>query len=339
MLFMKNRALACKARMFTWEVVTGFDQEISGADLLAVFAKDFPNMRQGGTPVFWEMIAFNAAEGRRHRFMVAVPCDTVSLPDNGWVLPESIGLYALADCLVRQCDCGGNMRYAAVVDGTLYVLVFMDGRLCHWSEESGYDGDFREILEERLGRFDTFLEKDFLFSRADLFAKETETEASFELFHEASKDPFWKKLSLVERRSWPGRYPRHVLLPALVVAFSVVLWRGVAPWLKEIPETVPPPAVLAPELDLPVGELPEYGEWLMKKPKSVVAEKACSTEYLKIQGTVAGKIAQVRDGNGNALWLGIGESVDNLTVLDIGRNYVEFVCNDRKYVLRNGNDD
>ena len=231
------------------------------------------------------------------------------------------------------------MRYAAVVDGTLYVLVFMDGRLCHWSEESGYDGDFREILEERLGRFDTFLEKDFLFSRADLFAKETETEASFELFHEASKDPFWKKLSLVERRSWPGRYPRHVLLPALVVAFSVVLWRGVAPWLKEIPETVPPPAVLAPELDLPVGELPEYGEWLMKKPKSVVAEKACSTEYLKIQGTVAGKIAQVRDGNGNALWLGIGESVDNLTVLDIGRNYVEFVCNDRKYVLRNGNDD
>ena len=92
MLFMKNRALACKARMFTWEVVTGFDQEISGADLLAVFAKDFPNMRQGGTPVFWEMIAFNAAEGRRHRFLVAVLCDTVSLPDNGWVLPESIGL-------------------------------------------------------------------------------------------------------------------------------------------------------------------------------------------------------------------------------------------------------
>ena len=335
MLFLRNKALACKARMFTWEVVTGFDREVSDAELLAAFAKDFPNMRQGGTPVFWKMVAFNAAEGRRHRFLVAVPCDSATKLDSGRVLPKSVGLYALADRSVRQCDCGGNMRYAAVVGGTLYVLVFMEGRLCHWSEESGYGGESGKLVEERLGRFDTFLEKDFLFSRIDSFAKVTETDASFDFFQAASQDPFWKKLSLFEYRGWTPRYSRLVLF--LVLAFSVMLWRGVEPWLRKVPETIARvPAVDAPKLERPVDELPDHGEWLMKKPKPAVNERACSTEILKIQGTIAGKIAQVREGDGNALWLGIGDSIENLTVHDIGRDYVEFVCNGRNYVLRNG---
>ena len=336
MLFPRNKVLACKARMFTWEVVTGFDREGSDAELAAAFAKDFPNRHQGGTPVFWEMIAFNAAEGRRHRFLVAVPCDAASMPDSGRVLPESVGLYALADRRVRQCDCGGNMRYAAVVGGTLYVLVFMEGRLCHWSEESGYGGDSGELIEERLGRFDIFLEKDFLFSRADSFAKVTATDASFDFFQAASRDPFWKKLSLVECRGWTPRYSCLVL--ALLLAFSVMLWRGIVPCLTEPPETGAfVPAVQPPELERPVDELPDYGEWHMKKPKAVAVERTCSTESLKIQGTVAGKIAQIRKGDGNALWLGVGDSIENLAVHGIGRDYVEFVCNGGNYVLRNGN--
>lgn len=140
-----RRARAVRAKMFTWEVVTDFDCDAPQESLEEAFAKEFPEM-QGSCVAFWKMVSFNAADGRKHRYLVAVTdVEQEGSMSRGQerraqerrALPESIGLYALADREMRSCDCGGNMRFAAVVDGVLYILVFMEGRLCHWSEENG----------------------------------------------------------------------------------------------------------------------------------------------------------------------------------------------------------
>jgi hypothetical protein len=367
--------------MFTWEVVTDFEGEVSNESLESSFARDFPEMQC--RPAFWKMISFNAADGRRHRYLVAVPdaaresCerDSRGKQSRGRALPESIGLFALADKEIRSCDCGGNMRFAAVVDGVLYILVFMEGRLCHWSEENGYGGNSAALVEERLERFDTFLEKDPLFSRAesragryaDTFATRFVPDATFALFAVAARDPFWKGLDLFDVGSAGAKAsltPVRMLLLACIALPGA--WEA-AQLAAGDSNNVEAPGT-APELDAPPQAVPGEGAWVMK-PAVVSAGIAgadipnknragiphlnmnraamdrltaspappCSPPAISIQGTIDGKLAQAREAGGEIRWLGIGDSVGAYAVASIGRDRVHLVCKSALLELLNGN--
>ena len=362
-----GRARAVRARMFTWEVVTDFEGEVSHESLESSFARDFPEMQC--RPVFWKMISFNAADGRRHRYLVAVSdvaresCERDSRgkqsrgrKSRGRTLPESVGLYALADKEIRSCDCGGNMRFAAVVDGVLYILVFMEGRLCHWSEENGYGGNSAALVEERLERFDTFLEKDPLFSRAesragcyaDTFATRFVPDATFALFAVAARDPFWKGLDLFDVGSAGAKArftPVRILLLACIALPGA--WKA-SQLVAGVSNNVEAPGT-APELEAPPRTVPGDGAWIMKRAgfsgvgipnknrAAMESSPPCSPPAISIQGTIDGKLAQAREAGGEIRWLGIGDSVGAYAVASIGRDRVRLVCNGSPLELLNGN--
>lgn len=340
-----RRARAVRAKMFTWEVVTDFDCDAPQESLEEAFAKEFPEVQESCV-AFWKMVSFNAADGRKHRYLVAVT-DVVqerckSRGQERRALPESIGLYALADREMRSCDCGGNMRFAAVVDGVLYILVFMEGRLCHWSEENGYGGNSNELVAERLERFDAFLAKDPLFSRTSAFDLRFYPEATFGMFAEAARDPFWKRLDLYGSRT----ASLHVGAPVMLFALAAVASLGfvtVYPAQGEACEDCTLAA--APELSAVPDEIPGDGLWSMghAEPKRMhsalgsggTQPSACGMPALTIQGTVDGKLAQAKI-DGEVRWLGVGDSVGAFAVVSIGSDRVQFICNGNAVEVLNG---
>lgn len=337
-----RRARAVRAKMLTWEVVTDFDCDAPQESLQEAFAKEFPEV-QGSCVAFWKMVSFNAADGRKHRYLVAVT-DVVQGGRENRALPESIGLYALADREMRSCDCGGNMRFAAVVDGVLYILVFMEGRLCHWSEENGYGGNSAALVAERLERFDAFLAKDPLFSRTSAFDLRFYPEATFGMFAEAARDPFWKKLDVYGSRA----ASLHVGAPVMLFALAAVASLGfvtVYPAQGEACEDCSLAA--APELLASPDEIPGDGLWTMGPAEPKLSQvravsgrgntppSACDLPALAIQGTVDGRLAQARIG-GEVRWLAVGDSVGTFAVVSIGSDRVQFICNGNVVEVLNG---
>ncbi len=73
-----------------------------------------------------------------------------------------------------KCGCAdlndGNLLLTAIFEGKLYLLVFVAGRLCHWSEECGYDSENKDALKrlcmERVKCFQSFMAKDCFFLNA-----------------------------------------------------------------------------------------------------------------------------------------------------------------------------
>lgn len=337
-----RRARAVRAKMFTWEVVTDFDCDAPQESLEEAFAKEFPEV-QGSCVAFWKMVSFNAADGRKHRYLVAVT-DVVQGGRENRALPESIGLYALADREMRSCDCGGNMRFAAVVDGVLYILVFMEGRLCHWSEENGYGGNSAALVAERLERFDAFLAKDPLFSRTSAFDSRFYPEATFGMFAEAARDPFWKRLDLYGSRT----AGLHVGAPVMLFALAAVASLGfvtVYPAQGEACEDCTLAA--APELSAVPDEILGDGLWTMGPAEPKLSQvravsgrgntppSACGMPALTIQGTVDGKLAQAKIA-GEVRWLAVGDSVGTFAVVSIGSDRVQFICNGNAVEVLNG---
>lgn len=340
-----RRARAVRAKMFTWEVVTDFDCDAPQESLQEAFAKEFPEV-QGSCVAFWKMVSFNAADGRKHRYLVAVTdVEQEGCKSRGQerrALPESIGLYALADREMRSCDCGGNMRFAAVVDGVLYILVFMEGRLCHWSEENGYGGDSAALVAERLERFDAFLAKDPLFSRTSAFDLRFNPEATFGMFAEAARDPFWKRLDLYGSHTAGLHVGALVMMLALAAMATVGL---VTVYPAQGEACVDCSLAAAPELSAVPDEIPGDGLWTMghAEPKRMhsalgsggTQPSACGMPALTIQGTVDGKLAQAKIA-GEVRWLAVGDSVGTFAVVSIGSDRVQFVCNDKAVEVLNG---
>ena len=345
-----RRARAVRAKMFTWEVVTDFDCDAPQESLEETFAKEFPEV-QGSCVAFWKMVSFNAVDGRKHRYLVAVTAQEgresrgqERRAQERRALPESIGLYALADREMRSCDCGGNMRFAAVVGGVLYILVFMEGRLCHWSEENGYGGNSVALVAERLERFDAFLAKDPLFSRTSAFDLRFYPEATFGMFAEAARDPFWKRLDLYGSRT----AGLHVGAPVMLFALAAVASLGFVTVYPAQGEACGDCTLAAaPELLASPDEILGDGLWTMGPAKPKLSQvravsgrgntppSACGMPALTIQGTVDGKLAQAKIA-GEVRWLAVGDSVGTFAVVSIGSDRVQFVCNDKAVEVLNG---
>ena len=100
------RVAFADARLWTWEVVTGFDGVLDAKTLHARFAEEFPKVAEAcrngecaAGPVFREMVSFNSADGRRHRYLVMRPEADVAEFRRRYdrVLPRMAMLYGCAD--------------------------------------------------------------------------------------------------------------------------------------------------------------------------------------------------------------------------------------------------
>lgn len=323
-------AVPVPARMFTWEVVTSFEAEPTLHDLQKKFAEEFPDVQCN--PVFWKMVSFNSGAGRGHRYLVAVlEADAECVADRR-LLPAQVGLFEVCDRLMRKQECGGNLRYSAVVQGVLYVLVFMEGRLCHWSEEQGY-GEKQDCLE-RLARFDEFLKRDSLFSKVENFADVFDENANFDGFKTACRDPFWRKLDLnASTRKRPFYGPWRLLLPLICCVCLAFLFMNF-----EIGEADGTDIVLlsAPELDAPEQDfslLDTLGMVIRKRAQNIhgggedaPSKDACDIAEIRLQGIVEGKIARVVLADHRKSWLRPGDTLSSFRVESIGRDRVNLLC-------------
>ena len=351
---MRSRIQECRAHLFTWDVTTNFDKDLSAKELDDSFAREFPEtcsrLLEGSPPgyfVLCPLTSFNASEGRVSRYLVAV---VESQPANGSVrmLPEQIWRYALADSEIRKQsvnasnennneDDGENNSGNYLCYGTdgdaFYWMVFFEGRLCHWAEDNAWD-------KNRLERIRIFLKHDSLFSRAESFS-EICLRGSFEdrLFKVASKDPFWRKINLrkEKRESGNGRgpclrkniYRGSALISVALLGLLLYGWwqpadRECANCIDAQPvELTPPPEWF---------EVIEMKE-LVKGENGGAPVAPCVLPEFRVNGLVAGKVAMLSLPEsgltpGKTSVLAVGGSLGDFKVVSVGRDRVTLQCRD-----------
>lgn len=350
------RVAASEARIWTWECVTDFESIPSRENLLKWLREDFPDTLRERVPVYREMIGFNSSGGRRRRFLVALPeSDLEGLRRRfDRVLPRMALLYGAADSLMRTNDGYGNLRYAVLAGDTLYILVFFEGRLCHWTEEVAHD---TESVADRLERFDEFLKRDDLFSRAESwqmaftdFSEFTESQKE-SFFRAASRDPFWRDFDLdVFEGIKPRAKFRLAVLAVASVALTVALaWRGFGSEDKVMMLSKEPPALSpAPRAEVADGAekavepsagvvkkspgAPDAGSTLIA---SVAPAPDCGQTF-HVRGIVGGRIFQAETGDGRRVWLRTGDSLGSFRVESIGSSKVALACGGRTVEVENG---
>ena len=250
-MFLWNKHVAAvSAQMMTWEVTTAFDGELTETELQKRFDDDFGNLlekRNGecretcdtdllaSRVFFWPLVSFNASDGRKHRYLVAIAEEPLEKYRKKFdrCLPQQIALFSIADKILRgawdeaaeglnlgenvkwnladdliadSCEANetvannGNLVLVALWKNVLYILVFAKGRLCHWSEEFGYGNRFDELIAERVSRFKSFLKSDELFADEGAFSETficcDDMSNMEKLFCESADDPFWRGLDL-----------------------------------------------------------------------------------------------------------------------------------------------
>jgi len=338
------KLLAVSAKICTWEVVTGFGAgDLSHETLEDYFRRDFPDFE--GLPRFWKMVSFNSTEGRRHRYLVISPVDELDAV-HARVLPRNLALYALADENMRSSGAFGNYRFGVLVEDSLYVLVFYEGRLCHWSEECGYCGNEGIKLGlERLNRFDEFLKEDPLFSQGNAFVKNTLKVLNMDYdnrkglwwynFKCAVRDPFWKGLHLETRRNHKGMVLSIILLLTMMVTEFFVWKRNGDGW-----DSLVGPS--APELSLPsANPLPSesgirvFAKTLPPRKTDAFFATGCFRPSLEIRGIVGNRLfSGVADGK--KVEKRPGDTLGKFIVKSVLRDRVVLECGGREWEVLNG---
>lgn len=327
-----------RASLLTWEWMTTYEKSPSGEELRAAFERDFPesSSQKNFDCIRWPLCSFNSPEGRRFRYLVAF-FQNSRHTGNRRLLPFQIWMYGYADWGLRnQESCDGCALFYRVQRGALFVLIFFEGRLCHWIEESGYETLI--LVEKRLAEIGGFLKADPLLSRHPKYVTIPIDGRSLRdfsrrmFFRRAARDPFWANLDL--RRTIPAKRKRSVwnlhlamlfMLAALLFSFVLNLtdnsFFGQEKWplIRDVD---------APELSLPLlvfQEQEERGGERVLLPGSAHFRKAnhCKMASLKIQGVVADKLF-LSGGRTFA----IGDSVGSFVVQAIAKNGASLACGD-----------
>ena len=343
------RVCAVEARICTWEVVTGFRAgDLSREMLEDCFRRDFPDFE--GMPRFWKMVSFNSAEGRRHRYLV-IHGVTELRGRRERMVPRSIALFAMADREMRLSGATGNYRFAAIAGECLYVLVFYEGRLCHWSEERGYGGkDSLEQAGKRVESFDTFLREDPLFSQGEEFVKsalivldtvfENPSGAWRTDLKNALRDPFWKGFHL-EPRSRKKQTAKSIILLLLLMVTGITIWKNLEPGCETLAGPEAPALSLPPVTKSAVKSEPkESGFRDVVKPFSPRNTKdasapACFKPVLEIQWIVGDRLFSGVFGGENVVKRA-GDSLASFWVKSVLRDRVVLECGDKEWEVLNG---
>lgn len=337
-----NRVVWENVRLWTWEVVTGFEAEPNRENLQKNFAEDFPDCSNRGKPIFKKMFSFNGAEGRRHLFLVTFQKEnlTEGRLSKTRMLPSSLCLYGRCDRLLRQGDCFGNLRYGCLWEGTLFILVFIDGRLCFWSEEPYHDS---VSAVERLNRFDEFLKRDEFFSRYEETKKIFEQDEFFFSQNDleiAIKDHFWKDFNLYKTKK-KGNVKICLMGGVLIAGITALIffhgtvWRrvecfdGLQRNVEEETAKNDGKEIIKNEFIQNENERP-----LIRVPRKRKAE--CEKIGWRVKGMLENKIAQIEIPGAGKYWVKPNGVVKEFSVLRIERDKLVLACRGREYVLENG---
>ena len=374
---MWTRTAFVEARLWTWEVVTGFDGVLDPVTLRKRFAEDFPSVAQSCSngecsvePVFREMVSFNSTDGRKHRYLVMLANEDDAEKEPAKyrgrgerILPRSTMLYGYADKLMREenacesayCGCSlrescGNCRFAFLDNGWLYILVFFEGRLCHWSEEPHHNN---ESVPERLGRFDVFLRNDDLFSRAEKWycafmdVGSVPEPERLRWLRRAGRDPFWR-VKTCGKLVWLALAAGAALLLAVSAWWNVLSGDlpGAAPEVispagAELPALTPPPEMRPSE-----EVVAQFNESEMRAPfnnginlplnKTTNNENTCDLPPVRLHGVVAGRIFSASIAGTPPSWYSLGDTLGPFEVVSIGKDRVQLACGGEIREVRNG---
>ena len=375
MLFWNKRVAPVAARMMTWEVTTAFDGTLTETELHKRFDEDFGADCVGKSAnheekcaehrvFFWPLVSFNASDGRKHRYLVVCANETLAEYRKKFerCLPKQIALYKIADkilrgkdddledCLVTafgegdcaethcSTDCDGNMLFAALWNGVLYVLVFVEGRLCHWSQECGYGSTFDEMCYRRIERFKGFLKNDELFSKsasfANVFACCDNAEQMEDLFDESARDMFWRGFDLdVDKSMKSGKTRKWTLSVLLGIVILLFVRNWLLPvWnlqnveaLKDVPATElnEPPRDVLERLAWAKGHRDMMFHEVFRHEKN--APSLCDSLNATLLGIAGGRAALVKLDDG-VKTLKLGDSLMAYRVKSIGKNDVVLRC-------------
>ena len=379
------------ARMMTWEVTTSFDGILTETELRKRFDEDFREVFNAGfadgecAVFFWPLVSFNASDGRKHRYLVAVADESLENYRKTFdrCLPKQIALYAIADKILRgewdgenclKCDetcaeCGGecvvfdnncaengNLLFVAFWGHCLYILVFMEGRLCHWSEEYGYGEVFDDACRERVARFKEFLKADELFAKMNGVGEFGEGSPKVdELFQVAVRDPFWHGKDLDECDSMkPCEQRRWVMSSVALLVFCACVFAMCGGSLnllcaKFFDDELRNSFVdVAPvELSQPAArdlEMLAWAEghrdllpakWTLGRA-GLSSRGACDSSEFNLLGIVGGRVALVKTSAGETKTLSVGDSLSRYRVKRIGMNDVVMRCGRKevRYALK-----
>ena len=299
MTLLNTHVAAIAARMMTWEVTTAFDGTLTETELRKRFDDDFCGAFKEGCDerdsfnqvFFWPLISFNATDGRKHRYLLATADETLAGYRKKFdrCLPRQVALYAMADQVLRgentekNAPEDGDLLFVALWNNVLYVLVFVKGRLCHWSEDFGYGESIDERCRLRVERFKSFLKSD------DLFANSGASSSVFpvafsevyvccdhltnmdEFFRDGVRDPFWRHLDLdacesmkpCEKRRWTLCFALFALCTVLALTCgSSWTWNRSLEWLRSWNGDALGTSNVAPvELSLPAAHDLEMLAW------------------------------------------------------------------------------
>lgn len=348
-MFLKVKPVKCG--LMTWECSSSFDAVLSEEKIQEKFTADMPFPCEKTSPILWPMISFNSQEGRLYRYLVALPnFESEQKKTGGRLLPEQIALFHEADKIMKVSVSGeplnnsGNFLFWNCCNQTLRILVFFEGRLCHWSEESGYenDSDLPEKIRCRLNLFRQFLKQDVLFSRGKSF-EEREllapwNEKSFLL---AAKDPCFRKQNLLgtkSKRSSNLKWRRivFVLLVSMGVSLKALMYDADSDAPFEMPDVSPvelldPPMeekALEPVELLAVEPAVELSREtaLPENVEPLKFEDSCDFPTFRLKGIVGGKIAVVEEANSRIAFLNIGDSLNDFVVQNVGRERITLAC-------------
>ena len=390
MFLLNNHIAAVSARMMTWEVTTSFDGTLTENELQKRFEEDFGNLFgtrneencdvcdtgvRANRVFFWPLVSFNASDGRKHRYLVAIANEHLANYRKKYdrCLPRQVALFAVADKILRgECDDGlesfgstdstcanfdGNLMLVALWKKVLYILVFAKGRLCYWSEESGYGDCFDERITERVTRFKEFLKADEFFASAGAFGEaffcDDEVLDAETLFKTAAKDLFWRGLDLdkseslkpCEKRRWTICASMLLMLGLVVAFFCNDSWNWLRLWTLGHGRGAEFADVTPVELSSPAARDLEMLAWadghrnllpakwnlgrnlsaggLFGKPRS---RRACDSLNFKLLGIVGGRVALMESVTGESKMLSVGDSLLKYRVKDIGKNEVVLRC-------------
>lgn len=386
--------------MMTWEVTTSFDGTLTETELRKRFDEDFRDVFNAGfadgecAVFFWPLVSFNASDGRKHRYLVAVAEEPLENYRKTFdrCLPKQIALYAIADKILRgewdgenclKCDeacaeCGGecadfgnncakngNLLLVALCEHCVYILVFMEGRLCHWSEEYGYGETFDDACRERVARFKEFLKADELFVKMNdvgefvvCCEKVGTVEESLHvknLFQVAARDPFWcgkdldacSSMKPCERQRWTVRAVAVLIL--CVAIFAICDDMTDALYAKIIDGesrnsfvNVPPVELSQPTArDLEMLAWAEGhrdllpAKWTLGRAGLAgndafgnrrTSRGTCDSSEFSLLGIVGGRVALVKTSAGETKTLSVGDSLSRYRVKRIGMNDVVMRC-------------
>lgn len=216
----------------TLELQTPFGEEPYQVMVLEHIQRELPLSceRAQNRISFIPLISFNSSVGRTHRFLVAFALKDFSadrfLCDR--VLPLGVIFCAYAEQQMLENEGFENLICGGFIENNLFLLIFWEGKLMHWIQESAKQENFD--WNKRLYRLKLFMQQDTLLSRLGdcpiSIASDVEVSSFFE---KTVHDPIWRFWDLdpsleMKERAWKRLQRRFIYAFLILIVFFISIF-------------------------------------------------------------------------------------------------------------------